>query len=80
MNEASFDAISIMFVSINLKCHNISQSNVWKNGKEEKVLRLLVLLNHLKFYDSLLALIYNVQNPKVAQSALEFYSSLYSTQ
>lgn len=66
-----------MFISINMKCHNIVQSSTWKNGKEDKLLKLLVPLSHLKFYDQLLTLIYNVQDIKVSEIALELYCFLY---
>lgn len=78
LNESSFEAISIMFISINMKHQYIVQSSYWKNGKEEKALKLLVPLSHLKFYDNLLALIYDVEDPKVSEAALEIYCFLYS--
>lgn len=52
---------------------------MYRNGKDEKLLRLVTEFRELKFYPELMRVIYEVKDQKVADLAIEFYNGLYAS-
>lgn len=74
------EILSSLFLEINIKRGNISVSSTWRNGKDEKITRLIRSFDELHLYDKLLDVIYGVADPTVSDLAIDFYNSLYVTQ
>jgi hypothetical protein len=72
--------VATLFLDINVKLRNIFASTVYRNGREEKQLRVTTEFMRMKFYDELLRIIYEVGDEKVAEQAIEFYNNIYLIQ
>jgi ubiquitin carboxyl-terminal hydrolase 34 len=80
LSRQEFEVVSNLFLEINVKRGNIAVSSTWRNGKDEKVTRLVRNFEELHLYDKLLEVIYGVTDAAVADLAIDYYNSLYVTQ
>lgn len=80
MTQPEFEIVRSLMIDINNRHGLISISSIWRYDKDEKVTRVTVDFNKIKFYNNLKDVIYRVADEKVGELATDFYNTLYASQ